>query len=183
MILGLRQFISLSGSQMSPFSRQKILAVARLHRNYKDKPSVIDNPAGHRSTYSEYHVYVVKYDDGYTCATHVPIYTPGVPPDVLTVMTAMEVSILKHLACNGFDWSPKVLASDMGYGNPLRFPYMILSVIEGRPLTWTASFPDRSAREKVLMQLANILHELWSCTERSSMKNQHLQRSLTKSLP
>lgn len=170
---------------MSPFSRQKILAVARLHRNYKHKPSVIDDTAGHGFHYTEYHVYVVKYDDGYTCAIHVPIYTPGIPPKVLTVMTAMEVSTLKRLASHGFDWSPRVLASDTGYENALRFPHMILSCIEGKPLTWTDSFPDRSAREKVLMQLANILHELWSCTERSSMNKVYLLSKgfLTKSLP
>lgn len=78
-----------------------------------------------------------------------------------------EVSILKRLEECGFSRSPRVTDYDASFDNPIRFPYMVLTWAEGKPLEWSDSVPSRREdRNKVIRQMADSILELAACTQR-----------------
>lgn len=155
---------------MASVSAEAILQVADLHGNGQAKPSLVHGTADRPFSGKQCVIYAVQYPDGTTCAVRVPIHIQTLPHDAITNQTEQEVSILKFLEECGFIWSPRLLAYDSGFDNPLRYPYMILSWVDGKPLQWTDSVPAiRASREKVLQQMATIFFELVSRTEEPSM--------------
>ncbi|KAL1845130.1 hypothetical protein VTK73DRAFT_1064 [Phialemonium thermophilum] len=103
-----------------------------------------------------------------TCAVRIPVHLEHLPSEAISNYVDAEVSILRRLETSHFSWSPRVLGYDSGFNNPIKFPYMVLTWIDGKPLEWTESIPPQGhTRDKVLYQLANILLELVSCTMHS----------------
>lgn len=154
---------------MASVSAETVLLIAELHHNSGAKPSFLYGTADHPFSGKQCVIYVLQYPDSSTIAVRVPVHMQSSPHNQITNQTEQEVYILKLLAECGFTWSPRLLRYDSGFDNPLQYPYMILSWINGKPLEWTGSVPAGRAREKVLRQMANILFELVSCTEEPSM--------------
>lgn len=110
-------------------------------------------------------IYVVRFPTGDTWAVRVPVHISHLPPEVIASFVEDEVSILKRLEASGFRWSPRLLAYDSQSSNPIGFPYMVLSWIDGTQLEWSDTVPPlRESRNKILQQIADIIFELADCT-------------------
>ncbi|KAK1766585.1 kinase-like domain protein [Phialemonium atrogriseum] len=104
------------------------------------------------------------------CGVRIPVHYNHLPPSAVAECLALEVSVLRSLEERGFAWSPRVLGFDAGFDNPIKFPYVVLSWIDGKLLEWTPTIPQkRHVRDKVLRQMADIVFELVSCTEDAYM--------------
>jgi hypothetical protein len=110
-------------------------------------------------------VYAVQFPDGATWAVRVPTQANHLQPEAVTAHVEMEVYILKRVEASGFSRSPRLLGYNSGFDNPLGFPYIVSTWIEGTTAKWSDSIPsDRDTRNKFLRQVADITLELADCT-------------------
>ncbi|KAH0542351.1 hypothetical protein FGG08_003289 [Glutinoglossum americanum] len=111
-------------------------------------------------------IYAVQFPDGATWAVRVPAQANHLPPGAVTAFVEMEVSILKRIETSGFSRSPRLLGYNSGFDNPVGFPYIVSTWVEGTPAEWSDSIPsDRDTRNKFLRQMADITLELADCTQ------------------
>jgi hypothetical protein len=80
-----------------------------------------------------------------------------------------ERDVIKELNKSNFPWAPKYHGSSLTFENPVGFPFITLSWIEGSPLSWTKTNPPRPTRDKVLRQVAEIQVALIECTKEDSV--------------
>ena len=111
------------------------------------------------------HVYVVEYPDASQWAIRVPVHASHLGPEGLADTVNGEVSILKKLQTVGFKWSPRLIAFDSGFDNAIRFFYVALTWIPGKPLQWTDEIPARREdRNKVIRQMLQMTTDLAHAT-------------------
>ncbi len=112
-------------------------------------------------------IYAIKCSDETIWAVRVPIPLANLPIEELSGGVQTEVGILKRLELDGFRWSPKVLGFHTGFANPIAFPYIVYTWIEGTPLIWSDTLPPhRNFRDRILEQMAEIILELADCSSK-----------------
>lgn len=150
------------------FNSDSILNIVDSLRADGTSASFCFNTAEHPLSGKQCLIYAVKFPDDATWAVRIPAHTSHLPQEAITDYLKTEISILKNLETRGFSWSPRLLGYDCGFNNPLEFPYLVLSWIEGKPLEWSDTVPSqRENRNKILHQLANIILEMAESTKES----------------
>lgn len=107
------------------------------------------------------HVYVVEFPNATQWAIRVPVHASHLGPEGLADIVNSEVSILQKLQTAGFKSSPRLIAFDVGFNNAIRFPYIVLTWVPGKPLQWTNEIPARREdRNKVIRQVMQMTTDL-----------------------
>ncbi|KAJ5127350.1 hypothetical protein N7448_008129 [Penicillium atrosanguineum] len=116
-----------------------------------------------------YAVYVFQYPDGFKCAVQLPTFMPSSTEEereAITTTVEGEISTLAYLKERGFPWSPRPITYSIHFDNLVKFPYMILSWFDGKPMAWNDQIPaSLHVREDVSKQLAHIMVDLALATE------------------
>lgn len=141
-----------------------VYLVLTLARGDNPPPSFILDTCAHPLNRGPYDVYVLEYPDGSRYAVQIPIRMHGCPRAEIQELIEDEAANLGDLAAAKFPYSPRPVTYSGTYANYLRFPYIIMTFIEGCPLEWSETFPDARVRQWVLIQLAEIIYELTTCT-------------------
>lgn len=141
-----------------------VYLVLTLARGDNPPPSFILNTRAHPLNRGPYDVYVLEYPDGSRYAIQIPIHMHGCPRTEIQELIEDEAANLEDLGAAKFSHSPRLVTYSATYANYLRFPYIIMTFIEGCPLEWSDTFPDVRVRQWVLIQLAEIIYELTTCT-------------------
>lgn len=109
-------------------------------------------------------IYKTYFSDGESWSVRIPIHVQGSSKDTIISILQGEQDVLEKIGSTGFPWAPKHHGSSFTFENEVGFPFMALSWIEGSPLRWTASYPPRPIRNKILRQVAEIQISLIECT-------------------
>lgn len=141
-----------------------VYLVLTLARGDNPPPSFILDTRAYPFIRSPYDVYVFEYPDGSRYAVQIPIRMHDCPRTEIQELIEDEAANLEDLAVAKFPYSPRLVTYSATYANYLRFPYIIMTFIEGCPLEWSDTFPDARVRQWVLIQLAEIIYELTMCT-------------------
>jgi len=113
-------------------------------------------------------IFKVDFSDGESWAVRIPLHLQTDSQDAIINVLRDEQVVLQEIGKTTFAWAPKLHGSSFKFDNPLGFPFLTLSWIEGSPLTWTANYPPRPVRDKVLAQIAEIQRSLIECTQDSN---------------
>ncbi|KKP06141.1 hypothetical protein THAR02_01744 [Trichoderma harzianum] len=89
-------------------------------------------------------IFKISCNDQTSIAVRVPHHTND-DDDIIT-MRQIEVRILQMLEANGFQWSPRCCGFSLALDNPIKYPFIILTWVEGSPLTWDDNFPPQPRR-------------------------------------
>lgn len=138
--------------------------VASLVHGFENAPTFIFESRVYPFRRGPYDAWVFQYPDGSRCAVQVPIHMQNRPRTETESLIEHEVANLEKLAQAQFAWSPRPISYSATFANHLRYPYIITTWIDGRPLEWTDTVPEIPQRGLVLQQLAGILFELVQCT-------------------
>lgn len=125
------------------FHPENIPSIATALRNDGTTASFCFDSADHVLSGKQCNNYAVQFPDATTWAVRVPVRVSHLPPDSITVIVEMEVSILKRLQTSGFSKSPRLLGYDSGFDNPIGYPYLVLSWFEGTQLEWSDTAPPQ----------------------------------------
>ncbi|XWW94268.1 hypothetical protein V2A60_002211 [Cordyceps javanica] len=100
-------------------------------------------------------------DDGSKIALRVQQQWPiATHPEIIQTVVRREVYVLKKLESVQFQYSPKCLAFDFSFNNPIRHPFVVLNWVEGQQLIWTKDHPPMEQRMRIMSQLFQIQLEL-----------------------
>lgn len=143
-------------------SNEMILQVAAICRSDGSVP-VFPANAGPIPFMSEFFAYwPVEYPDSARVMVKVP-FLLGSRWDnhVILHSMKMEGDCLNYLTRRGFRWSPRLLYSTLEFNNLLGRPYLIYTMLPGKRLEWSNTFPaEKTNREKVLAHVARIIFDL-----------------------
>lgn len=146
-----------------------VLAIASDAQHSGHEPRFILGTRDYPLKRGFYAVYVFLYPDRSKCAVQLPIFMPSSTEEereAITTTIEKEISTLAYLKDKGFPWSPRPITYSNQFDNPVKFPYMILSWIDGKPMKWNDQIPaSLNVRENVSRQLAHIMVELALATE------------------
>lgn len=146
-----------------------VLSVATYVQGQDYIPSFILNTRKYPLKRGFYSIYAFQYSDGSRCAVKIPIYMAHKTPQEQSAITATvdaEIATLEYLSKKKFAWSPQPITYSSNFQNPLEFPYMILTWMDGYPLEWNERVPRTlKIRESVLKQVAYIMLDLARVTE------------------
>ncbi|KAL1647140.1 hypothetical protein SLS58_002911 [Diplodia intermedia] len=98
-------------------------------------------------------VFQLVFADGRKWAASTPVFLP-----VKTAggVMAEENQMLREVEASGYPWSPRLVGEDLGFENPVGFPFTVYEWIPGERLNWNEKFPaDREARDKVMNSVVN----------------------------
>ncbi|KAL1616912.1 hypothetical protein SLS54_008117 [Diplodia seriata] len=101
-----------------------------------------------------YLVFQLVFADGRKWAARMPVFLP-----VKTAggVMAEENQMLREVKASGFPWSPRFVGEELGFDNPVGFPFTVYEWIPGERLNWNEKFlADREAWDKVMKQLAQV---------------------------
>ncbi|KAH8889910.1 hypothetical protein GQ53DRAFT_184200, partial [Thozetella sp. PMI_491] len=146
---------------MAAFTHADIAEVARMHRADGCTPSFRHGTATKPLSGKQCMIYSLGFPNGDSWAVRIPSLMRHLPAAAIANYVEAEARILKDLEAAGFTFSPKLLGYSTAFDNPIGFPYLVLTWIEGRPLEWTSAVPARrDVRDKILRQMADVLLEL-----------------------
>ncbi|KAJ6120385.1 hypothetical protein N7523_004665 [Penicillium sp. IBT 18751x] len=153
----------------------KVLAIASDLRSSQDEPRFILQTRDYPLRRGFYTVYVLQYPDGSKCAVQLPIFMPSSTEEereAITTTIEKETFTLAYLEDRGFPWSPRPITYSIRFDNPVKFPYILLSWFDGKPMQWEDEIPGSlDVREKVSKQLAHIMIDLALATEQHRNPN------------
>lgn len=139
--------------------------VASLVHGLENPPFFILDTRRHPLHRGPYDVWAFQYPNGARYAFQVPIRMQNHPRVEITDLIEQEAANLELLAQAEFDYSPRPVTYSATFANHLRYPYIITSWIDGRPLEWTEKVPiQQSQRTYLLRQVASVLFKLVRCT-------------------
>lgn len=110
----------------------------------------------------ECRVFKISFNDQTSIAVRVPHHTNN--DDDIIAMLQIEVHILRMLEAKGFHWSPRCCGFSLTFDNPIKYPFIVLTWVEGSPLTWDDNFPPQPLRGVLLDKVASIQLSLIQCT-------------------
>jgi hypothetical protein len=113
-------------------------------------------------------IFKVDFLDSESWAVRVPIHVQSDSQETIISILQGEHSILQGLGETDFPWAPKLHGCSFTFENLVGFPFVVLSWIEGSPLSWTMADPPRPTRNKVVRQIAVIQMTLIECTKEDS---------------
>lgn len=142
-----------------------VLFVATLIHGLDKAPSFIYNTRNHPFRWGPFDVYALQYPDGTKYAVKVPTQMADRPRIEISNMIESEAANLEKLALVNFKFAPRPIRFSATFANHLRFPYIITTWIEGKPLVWNDRFPAKEKhRQEVLRYVLVIIYELVRCT-------------------
>ncbi|KAK4064393.1 hypothetical protein Trihar35433_7910 [Trichoderma harzianum] len=110
----------------------------------------------------ECRIFKISFKDQASIAVRVPHQVDDQDDIIATVQ--IEVSILQMLQEKGFQWPPRCCGSSLTFDNPIKYPFIVLTWVEGSPLTWDDNFPPQPLRGVLLDKIALIQLSLIKCT-------------------
>lgn len=90
------------------------------------------------------------------------------PRAMIAERVANETRMLRRLREENFAWAPQLLGCHWWFDNPIQWPFVVVSWIEGSPMLWTDTHPAMSLRRPFLMDLYRIQEKLISATLETS---------------
>ncbi|KAL6701593.1 hypothetical protein J3F84DRAFT_12922 [Trichoderma pleuroticola] len=110
----------------------------------------------------ECRIFKISFKDQASIAVRVPHPTNNGDDIIAIVQT--EVRILQMLEAKCFHWSPRCRGFSLTFNNPINYPFIILTWVEGSALAWDDDFPPQPLRGALLGQIASIQLSLITCT-------------------
>jgi hypothetical protein len=117
----------------------------------------------------ECRIFKVDFSDGESWSVRIPIHVQSDSQDAIISVLRGEQDVLQEIGAADFPWAPKHHGSSFTFENLVGYPFIVLSWIEGSPLLWTANYPPRPVRNKILGQVAEIQMSLIECTKENSI--------------
>ncbi|KAL7957692.1 hypothetical protein V8C34DRAFT_314695 [Trichoderma compactum] len=102
----------------------------------------------------ECRIFKLGFKDQASIAVRVPHHTND--GDDIIAMVQTEVRILQMLQAKGFHWSPRCRGFSLTFDNPIKYPFIVLTWVEGSALAWDDNFPPQPLRGALLGQIASI---------------------------
>jgi hypothetical protein len=159
-----------------------VLTVATYVQGQDHIPSFIFKTQKYPLKRGFYSIYALQYPDGSRCAVKIPIYMAHKTQEEQSIIAAAvdaEIATLEYLSSKKFAWSPKAITYSSNFQNPLGFPYMILTWMNGDSLEWNERMPRTlKLRESVLKQVAYIMLDLAMVTEERGTFQPHCGTNL-----
>jgi len=160
-----RPFPQRSPIAMTTFTHADVAEVARMLRTDGSTPSFRHGTATEPLSGEQCVIYALGFPNGDNWAVRIPSHMSHLPDGAISNYVGAEARILKDLEASGFSFAPRLLGYSSAFDNPIGFPYLVLTWIEGKPLEWTSAVPARrDVRDKILRQMADIALELALCT-------------------
>jgi len=116
----------------------------------------------------ECRIFKADFPDGESWSVRIPIHVRSDSQDAIISILQGEQDLLQEIGATDFPWAPKHHGSSFTFENLVGYPFIVLSWIEGSPLFWTANYPLRPIRNKILGQVAKIQMSLIECTKEIS---------------
>jgi hypothetical protein len=116
----------------------------------------------------ECRIFKADFSDGESWSVRIPIHVQSDSQDAIIGVLRGEQNVLQEIGGTDFPWAPKHHGSSFTFDNLVGYPFIVLSWIEGSPLLWTANYPPRPVRNKILGQVAKIQMSLIECTKENS---------------
>ncbi|MCJ1251339.1 hypothetical protein MMC30_008571 [Trapelia coarctata] len=113
----------------------------------------------------ECRIFKADFSDGESWSVRIPIHVQSDSQDAIISVLRGEQDVLQEIGGTDFPWAPKHHGSSFTFENLVGYPFIVLSWIEGSPLLWTANYPPRPVRNKILGQVAEIQMSLIECTK------------------
>jgi Ser/Thr protein kinase RdoA (MazF antagonist) len=111
------------------------------------------------------HIFKVSFQDAASFAVRVPLYMGNAGGlDAKTEALQTEMQNLQVLETKGFPWSPRCRGHSLTFDNAVQHPFLVLTWVDGKQLSWDDDSPPREVRDKVLGQMASIQLALIECT-------------------
>ncbi|KAL6794110.1 hypothetical protein J3E68DRAFT_450769 [Trichoderma sp. SZMC 28012] len=92
----------------------------------------------------ECRIFKISFNNQTSIAVRVPHQVDD--QDDIIAMVQIEVRILQKLEEKGFCWSPRCCGFSLTFDNPIKYPFIILTWVEGSPLSWDDNFPPQPLR-------------------------------------
>ena len=160
----------MSPMAMAAFTHADVAKVAQMLRRDGSTPSFRHGTATNPLSGGQFVIYALGFPNGDSLAVRIPSLMSHLPAATVANCVEAEARILKELEATGFSFSPRLLGYSSAFDNPIGFPYLVLTWIEGAPLKWTSAVPARrDVRDKILCQMADISLELAirTCSEKT----------------
>lgn len=120
-------------------------------------------------------VFKATFTDGESWAVRVPLFVRRASQDTVIQLLESEACILRELELAGFSGAARLRGCSLTFDNAIGYPFIALTWIPGRQLSWSDEFPTRPLRNKILDQVAMLHASLIECTKETSMFNTLLQ--------
>ncbi|OPB44569.1 hypothetical protein A0O28_0028880 [Trichoderma guizhouense] len=92
----------------------------------------------------ECRIFKLSFKDQASIAVRVPHQVDD--QDDIIAAVQIEVHILQKLEEKGFHWSPRCRGFNLTFDNPIKYPFIVLTWVDGSPLTWDDNFPPQPLR-------------------------------------
>ncbi|KAK3996890.1 hypothetical protein QBC44DRAFT_316810 [Cladorrhinum sp. PSN332] len=136
---------------MAIFTHADVIEVARILHGDGSIPSFIHGTSTNPLSGKQCVIYALEFPNGDSWAIRIPSHMGHLSAPAIANYVETEARILKTLEATGFSFSPRLLSYSSAFDNPIGFPYLVLTWIEGRPLGWTSTVPaQRDIRDKIL---------------------------------
>lgn len=112
------------------------------------------------------YVFKVNFSDEESWAVRIPNTTSQKPP---IAYVEKEQIIIQELNRVAFRPAPRFIGASNTFDNPVGHPFIVLSWLEGSPLTWSPTSPPRPIRDEVLREITELQLQLIYRTSESSM--------------
>jgi hypothetical protein len=114
-------------------------------------------------------IFKVDFLNGESWSVRIPIHLQSDSQGAIINALRREQEVLQEIGGKYFPWAPKHHGSSLTFENVVGYPFIVLSWIEGSPLLWTANYPLRPIRNKILGQVAKIQMSLIEHTKENSI--------------
>lgn len=142
-----------------------VLFVATLIHGLDKAPNFIYGTRKRPHRWGLFDVYALQYPDGTKYALKVPTRMADRSRLEITSMIESEAANLEKLAQAKFHFAPRPITYSASFANHLRFPYIVTTWIEGKPLEWTDTFPAKEEHRQTVMRfIILVIYELVRCT-------------------
>lgn len=102
-------------------------------------------------------IFLLSFQDNQSWAVRVPVKSSHLPSISIKNIINCEIEILSQLTKSDFLYSPKLIAYDTSFDNALKFPYVVLKWIEGKPLQWSENIPASNVlRSKIIRDMVSF---------------------------
>lgn len=116
-------------------------------------------------------VYKVVFSNKESWAVRIPLHVQSSSKEAMIDVMKGELDTVLELNRKSFPWVAKYHGSSFTFENPVGYPFLAFSWLEGIPLPWSEPELPRPSRNKVLWQLAELQVTLIECTKEKSVSS------------
>ena len=128
-------------------------------------------------------IFVLSFGCNQVWAVRVPVKSNHLSAMSIKNLFQYEIDILARLTELNFSYSPRLIASDTSFDNPLKYPYSVFTWIEGKPLQWSDIVPASDlARIKIIHRIVDFTLDLAKSTVYGTFNSSSLKRNQSKLL-